>query len=167
MNWQLDNIPNVCDENQKQKFICIHTQTFFTSSVIWGTFGPAKMYGPRGLYHLTLYGFLVGAILPVPFYLLSRWKYRELRHVYSPTLLLGGLLWAPRNLTWITPCIYLGYLFNVYIKRRYFSWWATYNVSIPLFDTLIMPLVHHFISFDTWLRYRYSICILRSPVSRY
>ena len=129
MNWQLDNIPDVCEDDQKQKFLCMQTHTFFTSSVIWGTLGPARMYGPKGLYHVTLYGFLVGAFLPVPFYILSRWKYRNLRHVYSPTLLVGGLMWAPKNLSWAIPCVYLGYLFNVYIKRRHFNWWATYNVK--------------------------------------
>jgi hypothetical protein len=128
MNWQLDNIPNICKDDQAQKFVCMHTQTFFSSSMIWGTLGPERMYGKKGLYSPTLYGFLVGALLPIPFYLLARWRYPGLRHVFTPTLLTGGLMWAPMNLSWIIPPLWLGYLFQVYIKKRYFSWWASYNV---------------------------------------
>jgi OPT oligopeptide transporter protein len=106
----------------------MNTKTFFTSSIIWGTLGPARMYGPNGIYHPTIYGFLLGALLPVPFFFLSKWRYPQLRHVYTPSLMTGALFWAPLNLTYITPALYWGYLFNVYIKRKYFNWWATYNV---------------------------------------
>jgi OPT family oligopeptide transporter len=128
MNWQLDNIPDICEPDQKDKFACMGTHTFFTSSIIWGTLGPARMYGTKGIYHPTIYGFLIGALLPIPFYILSRWRYPSLRHVFVPTFLVGGLFWAPLNLTWVTPALYFGYLFNVYIRKRYFGWWGTYNV---------------------------------------
>ena len=137
MGWQLDNIPNICMEGHKQKFECMSTHTFFTSSIIWGTLGPARMYGPKGIYHVTIYGFLGGVFLPIPFYILSKWRYPQLRHIYTPSMLMGGLHWAPINLSWMITPMYMGYLFNVYIKRRFFSWWATYNVRTPslLFDS--------------------------------
>ena len=128
MNWQLDNIPDICSQEQKDRFVCMSTHTFFTSSIIWGSLGPARMYGAKGIYHPTAYGFLVGAFLPVPIYILARWRYPNLRHVFIPTLLVGGLLWAPCNMTFLTPALYLGLLFNIYIKKRYFEWWGTYNV---------------------------------------
>ena len=129
LNWQVDNIPGLCQDDQKDKFTCVSTYTLFTSSLIWGTIGPEKMYGRNALYSTTLYGFLVGAIFPIPFYLLSRWKFPELRHVYTPILLAGGMLWAPYNLTWIIPCLYLGYIFQVYMRRKNFDWWANCNVN--------------------------------------
>jgi len=132
MNWQLDNIVGVCEPTQKQRFVCMNTHTFFTSSIIWGSLGPARMYGPGGLYHPTIYGFLVGAFLPVPVYILARWRYPQMRHVFIPSLLVGALMWAPFNLSWVIPAIYLGYIFQVYIKRRYFSWWGTYNVFLEV-----------------------------------
>lgn len=67
MNWQLDNIPDICHDDQKDKFTCTFTYTFFTSSLIWGTIGPQRMYGSKALYNSSLYGFLVGAVLPIPF----------------------------------------------------------------------------------------------------
>ena len=134
MNWQIDNIPDICQDDQKDKFTCIGTYTLFTSSLIWGTIGPERMYGPNALYGPSLYGFLVGAVLPIPFYLLSRWRFPVLRHVYTPILLSGGMWWAPLNLTWIIPSLYLGYIFQVYMRRKHFEWWSNYNVNIPLYD---------------------------------
>lgn len=128
MNWQLNNIPDVCQIDQKDKFTCVGTFTFFTSSLIWGTLGPGRLYGFHGLYHTSLYGFLMGAILPIPFYLLSRWRYPQLRHVYTPLLLSGGIFWAPVNLSWLIPSLYVGYVFQVYVKRKHFEWWTNYNV---------------------------------------
>jgi hypothetical protein len=125
----------------------MNAKTFFTSSIIWGTLGPVRMYGPTGIYRVTLWGFLVGALLPIPIYLLSKRKYPQLRHIYMPNLLIGGLMWAPFNLTWITPCVYLGYIFQVHIKRRFFSWWSTYNVSF--FRSIPLILVHYVFGFDS------------------
>jgi hypothetical protein len=128
MNWQIDNIQGLCTDDQPQKFICVGINTFFSSSMIWGTLGPQRMYGKHGLYGPTLWGFLAGAILPVPFYVFGK-RYPSLRQVCTPVLLIGGLLWAPANLTWVIPPLWLGYIFLVYIKRRHFAWWASYNVS--------------------------------------
>jgi hypothetical protein len=132
MNWQLDNIPDICHNNQKEKFTCTDTYSFFTSSLIWGTIGPARMYGSKALYNKSLYGFLVGALLPIPLYLLSRWRFPELRHVFTPVLLSGGQSWAPYNLSWLIPSLYLGYIFQVYIRRRNFQWWANCNVRFTI-----------------------------------
>ena len=133
MNWQLDNIPDLCQSDQKQKFICVGVFSFFTSSLIWGTVGPERMYGKYGLYNHSLYAFLVGAIVPIPFYLLSRWRYPQLRHIYTPIILTGGMFWAPTNMSWLIPSLYLGYIFQVYIRRRKFEWWANYNVMSDMF----------------------------------
>jgi OPT oligopeptide transporter protein len=151
MNWQIDNIQDICSDEQKQKFKCMNTHTFFTSSIIWGTLGPARMYGPKGIYHVTLYGFLVGAFLPIPFYLLAKWRYPRFRQVYTPTLLMGGLYWAPFNLTWVIPAVYVGYVFNVYIKRRFFNWWANYNVRFLFYSgapLMQISLVSHILRVD-------------------
>ena len=129
MNWQLNNIPDFCQDDQPEKFTCISFYTFFTSSLIWGTIGPARMYGTKALYNTSLYGFLVGALAPIPLYILSRWRFPELRHVYTPILFSSGAVWAPFNLSWLIPSLYLGYIFQVYMRKRHFDWWSNYNVS--------------------------------------
>jgi hypothetical protein len=42
-------------------------------------------------------------------------------------LLQGGLYYAPGGLNNLWPSVPLGWLFNVYIKRRYLAWWSKYN----------------------------------------
>ena|SRR5579859_201407 len=130
MNWQLDHVTDLCHDEQKQKFTCVGTYTLFTASLIWGTIGPAKMFGSGALYHNSLYGFLLGAVLPIPFYVLSRWRYPKLRLVYTPILLAGGIGWAPTNMSWLIPSLYVGYIFQVYIRKKHFEWWSNYNVRI-------------------------------------
>ncbi|KAG8699351.1 hypothetical protein FRC08_005363, partial [Ceratobasidium sp. 394] len=68
MNWQVNSIKGVCTPQAQAKFTCPGTSTFFTASVIWGTLGPIKMYGPDGPYNVLLWGFLIGAVLPVIFF---------------------------------------------------------------------------------------------------
>ena len=131
MNWQLENIPNVCQSDQEQNFTCVNTYSFFTSSLIWGTVGPGRMYGATGLYSKAFYAFLFGAIVPIPFYLLSRFGFPKFRHIYTPLMLSGGIAWAPTNMSWLIPPLYIGYIFHIYIRRRYPQWWATYNVPSP------------------------------------
>jgi hypothetical protein len=50
------------------------------------------MFGAGALYNSLLYGFLVGAILPIPFFLLRK-KYKLFEYVHIPVLLTGGLVW--------------------------------------------------------------------------
>ena len=39
-------------------------------------------------------------------------------------------MWSPLNLSWVIPSLYLGYIFQVYIRRKYFEWWSNYNVIV-------------------------------------
>lgn len=118
VNFQLTGIPNVCDPQQKDKFVCPGTNTFFTASVLWGTLGPKKMYGVGAIYNPLLYCFLIGAVLPPIFFLLGR-KIPAVRQFHLPVFLVGALSFAPYNLSYVWPTVPLGFLFNVYIKRRY------------------------------------------------
>ncbi|CAB4441633.1 unnamed protein product [Rhizophagus irregularis] len=55
-----------------------HTQVFNTASISVGLIGPARTFGPNSLYRPILWGFLIGAFVPIPFYLLHR-KYPKYR----------------------------------------------------------------------------------------
>jgi hypothetical protein len=149
MNWQIDNIKNLCvrapDPNkQQQHFTCdTSSHTLFTSSIIWGTIGPERMYGSKGIYSATLFGFLFGAILPVPIYLLAKWKYPQVRHVYPAAYLYGGIAWSPLNFSWVSPSLWIGYLFNIHIKKRYLSWWGSFNVRSFISNLLTFPSISH------------------------
>jgi len=129
MDWQLDHITDLCKDDQKDKFTCIDTYTFYTNTLMMGMTGPARLIGPKALYKDSLYGFLIGALIPIPFYVLSRWRFPKLRHVYTPIVFAGGIMWSPLNMSWEIPSLYIGYIFQVYMRRKHFDWWSNYNVA--------------------------------------
>jgi hypothetical protein len=45
-NWVLNNVVDVCMPHQKDGFICASSNTFATSSLIWGGVGPTRIFSP-------------------------------------------------------------------------------------------------------------------------
>ncbi|KAF8137872.1 OPT-domain-containing protein [Mycena galopus ATCC 62051] len=137
LNFQMTKIPGVCTPEQADHFTCPDVNTFFTASVLWGTLGPKRMFGAGGIYNGLLWCFLIGALLPIPVYLLRK-KVKALEYLHLPVLLNGGLIWAPYSLAFLWPAVPIGFLFNVFIKRRYVAWWSKYNyVTTTAFSTAI------------------------------
>ncbi|KIM32165.1 hypothetical protein M408DRAFT_6492 [Serendipita vermifera MAFF 305830] len=129
LNWQVTGIKGVCTPNAQAKFYCPGSSIFFTASVIWGTIGPARLYGKDGPYNVLLYCFLIGVVLPIPFYFLTRRfpKSEFLRGVHIPILLYGSINWAPYNLSHSWPAVPIAWFFQVYVRKYYLPWWQKYN----------------------------------------
>ncbi|RFU36073.1 hypothetical protein B7463_g213, partial [Scytalidium lignicola] len=126
-DWQLSNISGICEPDQSAKFTCPGSNTFFTASVIWGAIGPRRIFGAGGIYNPLEWGFLVGALLPIPFYFLAkRFPNSWVRYIHIPLVLYGPLNWAPYNFSYMWPSFMAGFVFNWWIKRRYLAWWAKY-----------------------------------------
>lgn len=127
MNFQINGgIKDYCSPTNRQKFTCPGATTFYNASIAWGVIGPKKVF--NGLYPVLPYCFLIGFLLVFPciavkWYLPSRWsKY------FQPSIIMGGMLsFAPYNLSYYTPGLYVSYAFMVYIKKRYLSWWQKYT----------------------------------------
>ncbi|KAF7375387.1 OPT-domain-containing protein [Mycena sanguinolenta] len=141
LNFQMTKIPGVCTPNQVNHFVCADVNAFFTASVLWGTLGPKRMFGQGGIYHGLLWCFLIGAIMPIPVYFLRK-RIKLLEYVHIPVLLSGGLNWGPYTLANIWPAVPIGYLFNVFIKRRYVAWWNKYNYHNPGNNLHVSGLSH-------------------------
>ncbi|KAK5996142.1 Sexual differentiation process protein isp4 [Cladobotryum mycophilum] len=125
--WQLLNIKDVCSQDQPDKFTCPGSHTFFTASVIWGAIGPKRIFGSGQLYSPLGWGFLAGAILPIPFYFLQkRYPNSWVRYVHIPVLLNGPLELSPYNLMHLWPATVISFVFNFYIKSRWLGWWQRY-----------------------------------------
>ncbi|VUC37067.1 unnamed protein product [Clonostachys rosea] len=128
MNWALGNIPNICEADQASNFTCPNGSTFFSSSIVWGVIGPRKFLGAGSMYQSIHYFWLLGALLPVILFFISRkWPKSIFRYLHAPVLL-GSLGWLPPATplnfsTWAG----VGLLFNFYIRRRWNAWWMTYN----------------------------------------
>ncbi|OQD89817.1 hypothetical protein PENANT_c002G02073 [Penicillium antarcticum] len=128
MNWTLGNIEGVCTPDQKAHFTCPNGRTFFSSSIVWGVIGPNRMFGPGAIYSQMQWFWLLGALLPVAFYLLIRaFPRSKLRFLNAPVML-GAMAWLPPAtplsfFSWVM----FGLIFNYWIRRRWGGWWHTYN----------------------------------------
>ncbi|KAL8276920.1 hypothetical protein RQP46_010648 [Phenoliferia psychrophenolica] len=104
-DWQLGNIEGICTATQKDRMYCLGDKTF-----------------------ATVYGFLVGAVLPFGPWLLARryprsyWKY-----VHVPATFNLALLISPYGGSWALAGLILALIVMGYVRRRYLPWWMKYN----------------------------------------
>ncbi|TVY20586.1 Sexual differentiation process protein isp4 [Lachnellula arida] len=128
MNWALGAIDGICTTTQSAHFTCPNGKTFFSSSITWGVIGPARMFGPGSIYSAIQYYWLLGALLPVLFYILIRFFPRSPARLLNAPVMLGAMAWLPPA----TPLsfsswVIVGLTFNYWIKRRWPGWWQHYN----------------------------------------
>lgn len=125
-NWQIDNIPDICDRDQKNKLRCPGANTFFFSSIQYGEIGPHKVF--TGIYPVLKWCFLFGAVLVIPLAYFKKKGPARYTKYFQPTIIVGGfLVYAPYNLLYFTGGLYLSYIFMYRLKRNYTLWWEKYN----------------------------------------
>ncbi|EKD17173.1 uncharacterized protein L3040_005393 [Drepanopeziza brunnea f. sp. 'multigermtubi'] len=129
LNFQISEIPDVCEPDQKNRFTCPGPNKFFTASILWGTLGPQKMFGKNGQYCALLMGFPIGLVLPVIVYYAQKKFPRQewLRQVHPVVMMYGSLAYAPYNLSNVWPAVPLGWFSMVWLKKRYLGFWSKYN----------------------------------------
>jgi len=125
--WIYGHIKGLCQPDSVE-WQCSSARVFYSASIIWGVIGPAKMFGPGAYYNTLMWGFVIGAIAPVPFWLLSRrypnsfWKYAHI----------PVLITATANLPPTKPFMYpmwflVGFCFQFVIFRYRNGWWSKFN----------------------------------------
>lgn len=152
-DWMLENIDDLCSPKQKAGFICPGTNTFATSSLVWGAIGPRRMFSPGAQYGSLLYFFLIGAFLPIPFYFLARrYPLSIWRYVNIPIFFAGlGAMPPASGINYISWTL-VGLVFNYVIRKYHFRWWMRYNYILSaaldsgvafgvlmIFFTLVLP----------------------------
>ncbi|KAJ9131719.1 OPT family small oligopeptide transporter [Pleurostoma richardsiae] len=129
MNWTLGNIENVCELEQAAHFTCPNGRAFFSSSIVWGVIGPRRMFGAGSIYVNFNVFWVIGAALPVVFYVLTKVFHVKFvaRYLHAP-IMLGAMGWLPpaTPLSFSTWSI-VGLIFNYGIRKRWNGWWSTYN----------------------------------------
>ncbi|KAG0367576.1 hypothetical protein BGZ54_003658 [Gamsiella multidivaricata] len=128
--WLVETRPNVCTQ-QGYPFTCRSTNTFYSASIIWGAIGPARVFGTTdgALYSSVQWGFIVGAFLPIPFWIATR-KFPEvtwLKYVHWPVLLAATSNMPPALPYFYTNGLFLGFIFAFLLRRYRYDWWARYN----------------------------------------
>ena len=128
MNWALGNIPDICTDNQPNKFTCPQAKVFYTASIIWGAIGPARMFSGDALYSGLQWFWLVGAVTPVISWFLARRYPRSIWRYINFPLVFGGSGMLPPATVFIYYCWgIVGTIFGFFIRRRKSGWWLQYN----------------------------------------
>ncbi|KAF9318874.1 hypothetical protein BG003_010391 [Podila horticola] len=128
--WLINTRPNVCTK-KGYPFTCRNTNTFYSASIIWGAIGPARVFGTKdnAIYSPVQYAFIVGGLLPLIFWLLTK-KFPNvgwLKLVHWPVLLA-----ATSNMPPYLPYMYVnglivGFVFMFWMRRYHYGWWSRYN----------------------------------------
>ncbi|KAK7057674.1 OPT oligopeptide transporter protein-domain-containing protein [Favolaschia claudopus] len=126
--WIFSNVEDICSPTQSSQLTCPHNQVFFSASIIWGIIGPSRQFGPGTIYHPHVYALVIGAVLPIPFWLWQR-RYPNswIKYISTPVILNGvsGIppLTGINYSAWFT----VGALFQYYIRKKHFAWWSKFN----------------------------------------
>ena len=119
--WMFANIPDFCSPDQKSRFICPGTSVFALSAMVWGGVGPKRMFSPGAMYSPLLWFFLIGAVLPIPFYYLAR-KYplSYWRFVNVPVMFAGIGVMPPATGINFSSWFTVGAIFQYFMRRFHF-----------------------------------------------
>ncbi|EJT97997.1 OPT oligopeptide transporter [Dacryopinax primogenitus] len=151
--WMFGNIEGLCAPGQVDGFTCPAIHVFATASVIFGGVGPQRLFGPHGTYAPLMWFFLIGAILPIPFYFLARrYPASWFRYVNIPIIFAGTSYLPPATGINYSSWGLAGFIFQYLIRRKRFMWWSRYNYilsaaldggtvlsGIVIFFVLFMP----------------------------
>ncbi|TXG60446.1 hypothetical protein EZV62_015019 [Acer yangbiense] len=130
--WMLENIENICDVealHPDSQWTCPKYKVTFDASVIWGLIGPERLFGHGGMYRNLVWLFLIGAVLPVPVWLLSKIfpEKKWIRLINIPVLSFGFAGMPPATPTNIASWLLTGAIFNYFVFRYSKRWWQKYN----------------------------------------
>lgn len=126
--WMLGNIDNICSSDQADSFTCPNGRTVFSSSVIWGLVGPARLYSVGKIYSGLLHFFWIGALLPILTWLMYKKTRKEFwKKINWPLIFVGTYNVPPATGINYSSWALVNLLFNGYIKNKFFAWWAKYN----------------------------------------
>ncbi|EJT99866.1 OPT oligopeptide transporter [Dacryopinax primogenitus] len=127
-DWMLGNIDGICTPEQKDHFSCPNSRVFGTASLIWGGIGPQRIFSKGAVYYPLVYFFLIGAILPIPFWLLAK-KYPQswFKYVNIPVFFTGPGYMPPATPINYAAWFVVGTFFQYFMRRYHFTWWSRYN----------------------------------------
>ncbi|RKP26649.1 OPT oligopeptide transporter protein-domain-containing protein [Syncephalis pseudoplumigaleata] len=105
-----------------------NTKIFYSASIIWGVMGPTRVFGGNSPYQALLWFFLIGALLPVPFYLLHKRYPNGKWHLVNIPIMTIGTIAVPQSPSNFLTCGFIvAFIFQYYLYRRQHDWWKRYN----------------------------------------
>ncbi|KAK8916565.1 Oligopeptide transporter 1 [Platanthera zijinensis] len=135
----LDTVKHICEPSklpQGSPWTCPNDDVTYNASIIWGLVGPTRMFGKLGHYSALNFFFLIGFLLPIPFWFLAKSfpQYKWLKYIHIPLLISGGSGVPPVHSVNYIMWGFIGIFFNYFVYKRHKTWWArhTYLMSAAL-----------------------------------
>ncbi|KAL3299475.1 OPT family small oligopeptide transporter [Colletotrichum asianum] len=127
--WMLNHVNGICKEDQPNGYTCPQGRVNFSSSIVWGAIGPARLYSVGKIYSGLLHLFWIGALLPiVTFFLKKRFPNNKfLQYLHWPLFFAGTGNVPPATGLNYTSAFAVSFIFNKWLKGKYPQWWAKYN----------------------------------------
>ncbi|KXH26079.1 OPT family small oligopeptide transporter [Colletotrichum nymphaeae SA-01] len=126
--WMLGNVDGICTEDQPNGFSCPNGRTVFSSSVIWGLVGPARLYSVGAIYSGLLHFFWIGLILPpITYFIFKKTKSDFIRKINWPLIFVGTYNVPPATGINYSSWYIVNLIFNKIIYRKFYAWWSKYN----------------------------------------
>ncbi|TQN72737.1 Glutathione transporter 1 [Colletotrichum shisoi] len=126
--WMLGNVDGICTEDQPNGFSCPNRRTVFSSSVIWGLVGPARLYSVGAIYSGLLHFFWVGLILPpMTYFIFKKTRSEFIRKINWPLIFVGTYNVPPATGINYSSWYIVNLVFNKIIYRKFYAWWSKYN----------------------------------------
>ncbi|KAI0380621.1 small oligopeptide transporter [Hypomontagnella monticulosa] len=126
--WMLGNVPEICSSDQPNGFSCPQGRTVYSSSVIWGLVGPARLYSVGQIYSPLLHFFWIGLILPpITYYVWKKTGNEFIRKINWPLIFVGTYNVPPATGINYSSWYIVNLIFNKIIYKRFHAWWTKYN----------------------------------------
>ncbi|KAF7377765.1 Glutathione transporter 1 [Mycena sanguinolenta] len=128
-SWMFTHIPDLCSPGQPAHWNCAFTRVFGTASVVWGLIGPSRFFSNGKVYFGTLvFFFVIGAACPILLWLITRRKRNTILNYLSFPLIFSALgQIPPATAINYVPWAVFGFIFQYFIRRKYFAYWTKYN----------------------------------------
>ena len=93
--WAFGHIDGICSQDQSGRFTCPNGRVFFNQSIIWGLVGPQRIFSGDGVYTRLQYFWIIGALLPVVFFVLAKRFPRSPARYLNAPVIFGGPAYIP------------------------------------------------------------------------
>ncbi|KAG0046037.1 hypothetical protein BGZ83_008764, partial [Gryganskiella cystojenkinii] len=102
-------------------------QTYWGSGLIYGALGPARMFALDGKYGFVYLGFLIGFVVPVLLWALSKKFTKFPWSKINIAIIAGGMGAFPNGYSMgVTSSLVTLFVFQFYIARYHKNWWRKY-----------------------------------------
>jgi OPT family small oligopeptide transporter len=126
--WLFEGVGNMCVESGA--WSCPVTANTFSVITLWGLVGSSRLLGATGEYRNLRWFFLLGALAPIPFWVIA--KTSSKLKVYAkaanfPLLFGAASQWPPATPVTYNSWFITGYIFNHLLFKHRRRWWQRYN----------------------------------------